>query len=112
MRAEKKMIYKNDPNKLKLAVNKYRIKMFCIYAFAIIFNFVLFYFFLPSSFSLFSLSVIIMYHNLTHTSRKKSCEAWPAAKSIRNPQRIPDREAEDAGKNRIIDAHRINLTHR
>lgn len=41
------MIYKNDPNKLKLAVNKYRIKMFCIYAFAIIFNFVLFYFFLP-----------------------------------------------------------------
>lgn len=41
------MIYKNDPDKLKLAVNKYRMKMFCIYAFAIIFNFVLFYFFLP-----------------------------------------------------------------
>lgn len=44
---EQKMIYKNDPDKLKLAVNKYRMKMFCIYAFAIIFNFVLFYFFLP-----------------------------------------------------------------
>ena len=41
------MVYKNDPANLKLAIRKYIIKMSLIYGFGIIFNFVLFYFYLP-----------------------------------------------------------------
>ena len=41
------MIYKNDPTKLKMCVNKYKTKMFLVYGFGILFNFVLFYVVLP-----------------------------------------------------------------
>ncbi|HBB12904.1 MAG TPA: hypothetical protein DCZ76_01350 [Treponema sp.] len=41
------MIYKNDSTKIKLFINKYKTKMFLIYGFAILFNFILFYLVLP-----------------------------------------------------------------
>ena len=41
------MLYRNEPENLKLAVRKYIIKMSLIYGFGIIFNFVLFFFCLP-----------------------------------------------------------------
>lgn len=41
------MIYKNDSTKIKMFINKYKTKMFLIYGFAILFNFILFYLVLP-----------------------------------------------------------------
>ena len=41
------MIYKNDSIKQKKCINKYKTKMFLIYGFAILFNFILFYVVLP-----------------------------------------------------------------
>ena len=44
---EKKMVYKNDSTKQKLCINKYKTRMFLIYGFALLFNFILFYIVLP-----------------------------------------------------------------
>ena len=41
------MIYKNDSTKQKMFINKYNTKMFLMYGFAILFNFILFYVVLP-----------------------------------------------------------------
>ncbi|MBQ1672178.1 MAG: hypothetical protein II070_10360 [Treponema sp.] len=41
------MIYKNDSTKIKTFINKYKTKMFLIYGFATLFNFILFYLVLP-----------------------------------------------------------------
>ena len=41
------MIYKNDSTKIKMFINKYKTKMFLIYGFATLFNFILFYLVLP-----------------------------------------------------------------
>ncbi|MBP5576721.1 MAG: hypothetical protein J6X67_08190 [Treponema sp.] len=41
------MIYKNDSTKIKMFINKYKTKMFLIYGFAILFNFILLYLVLP-----------------------------------------------------------------
>ena len=43
------MVYKNDSTKQKLCINKYKTRMFLIYGFAILFNFILFYIVLPKS---------------------------------------------------------------
>ena len=41
------MIYKNDSTKQKFFINRYKTRMFLIYGFAILFNFILFYIVLP-----------------------------------------------------------------